>query len=184
MSLRPVENIPRFFRLLCCVLAVTSPLMCAADDTAALSDLARSSFVHCAFYRHYDTDPATGEPLLVEGEGDALMFFEGIDIGHARARAIYTRIAGQRSVVMIRTGKALHFIDNVAGMYIMTTIYSCLEYGANGRCVTYGAVKSMSFDSSVLTEPDRVYEATRADADLGFCDHSFIGAQPAAHDLR
>jgi len=158
--------------------------MCVADDAAALSDLVKSGFVHCAFYRHYDTDPQTGDPLLVEGEGDALMYFEGIDISHARARAIYTRLAGQRSVTVIRTGKALHFIDDVAGMYVMTTIYSCLDYNERGMCITYGAVNSTLFDPAVLTEPDRVYEKIRTDADLGFCDHSFISVREAAHDPR
>jgi len=155
-----------------------------ADDNGALSDLAKSHFVHCAFYRHYDTDSITGDPLLVEGEGDALMYFEEIDISHARARAIYTHIAGQRSVTVIQTGKALHFIDNIAGMYIMTTIYSCLDYNQHGKCVTYAAVNSMLFDPAVLTEPDRVYEKIRTDADLGFCDRSFVGLQEAADHSR
>jgi len=174
----------RILRFLCFGLAIVMSPMCVADDGGALSDLATSRFVHCAFYRHYDTDPQTGDPLLVESEGNALMYFEDIDISHARAREIYTHIAGQRSVTVIQTSKALHFIDNVSGMYIMTTIYSCLDYNEHGKCVTYGAVNSTLFDPAVLTEPDRVYEKIRTDADLGFCDRSFIGVQEAAHHPR
>jgi hypothetical protein len=141
--------------------------------------------VHCAFYRHYDTDPQTGDSLLVVGEGGALMYFEDIDISNARARAIYTRIAGQRSVTVIQTSNALHFIDNVSGMYVMTTIYFCIDYNEDGKCVTYGAVNSTLFDPTVLTEPDSVYEKIRTDDDLGFCDCSFfIGVQEAAHHPR
>lgn len=160
------------------------PPPCVADDAAALSDLAGSRYIHCAFYSHYDTDPVTGQPLLVEGQGDALIYFEGVDVDHARAREIYTRIAGQRSVTVIRTPKALHFIDDVAGMYVMTTIYSCLDYNAHGRCVTYGAVNVRLFDPAVLTDPDRVYETVWPDAEPGFCDRSFINVREAAHRPR
>ena len=79
--------------------------------------------MHCAFYRRYDADPQTGDSLLVVGEGGALMYFEDIDISNARGRAIYTHIAGQRSVIVMQTSNALHFIDNVSGKYVMTTIY-------------------------------------------------------------
>jgi hypothetical protein len=122
---------------------------------------------------------------VVEGEGDALLNFEDIDISYVRARAIYTLIAGQRGVTVIQTSKALHFIDNVSGMYVMTTIYSCLDYYENNKCVSYGAVNSILSDPTVLTEPNSAFEKIRTDADLGFCDCSFfIGVQEAAHHPR
>jgi len=165
-------------------IALAVPLSCMAANVAALKDLAGSRYIHCAFYSHYDTDPLTGQPLLVEGEGDVLMYFEDVDIAHARARAIDTRIAGERNITVIRTSKALHFIDNVAGMYVMTSVYACLDYNKNGRCVTYGAINARVFDPDVLTDPDKVYERIRVDAELGFCDRSFIGIQEAAHSPR
>ena len=157
---------------------------CAVENTD-FTYLARSRYVHCAFYKGYETDPATGGPIMVEGRADSLMHFQGVDAGHSTARAIYTRLAGARDVTVIQTGKALHFIDNVAGMYVMTTVHSCLEFDEKrGACIMYGAVNSRVFDSSVLNDPDKVYEKIKGQADPGFCDYSFIGTQEAATGKR
>jgi hypothetical protein len=51
----------------------------------------------------------------------------------------------------------------------------------SGVCITYGATQSRHFDARVLTDPDAVYEEWKASADVGFCDHSFIGIQEASH---
>jgi hypothetical protein len=40
------------------------------------------------------------------------------------------------------------------------------------------------FDTSVLTNPDYVYERIKKDADPGFCDHSFISTQAATEPRR
>jgi hypothetical protein len=156
----------------------------AADHTD-FTNLAKARYVHCAFYKSYETDPATGGPIMVEGKADMLMHFQGVDAKHATARAISTRMSGMRNVTVIQTDKAIHFIDNVAGMYVMTTVHTCLDYDEKrGVCATYGAVNSRLFDSSVLNDPDKVYEKIKNEAEPGFCDQSFIGLQEAAHDAR
>ena len=175
---------PRFRSLILAAVALGfAGAACAADNTDFAS-LARSRYVHCAFYKGYETDPATGGPIMVEGKADSLMHFQRGD-GHSAARAIYTRLAGARTVTVIRTGKALHFIDNVAGMYVMTTVHSCLEFDEKrGACIMYGAVNSRVIDADVLSDPDMVYEKIKRNADPGFCDYSFIGVQEAATDKR
>ena len=156
----------------------------AADHTD-FTNLAKSRYVHCAFYKGYETDAATGDPIMVEGKADSLVHFQNVDVAHAKARAIYTRMSGSHEVTVIQTDKALHFIENVAGMYMMTSVHSCLEYDEKrGACVMYGAVNSRLFDSAVLNEPDKVYEKIKNDADPGFCDYSFIGIQEAASGTR
>lgn len=163
---------------------VVAGAACAADVTD-FTYLARSRYVHCAFYKGYETDPVSGGPIMVEGKADSLMHFQGVDAKQSTARAIYTRLAGARTVTVIQTGKALHFIDNVAGMYVMTTVHSCLEFDEKrGACVMYSAVNSRVFDSSVLNDPDEVYERIKGKADPGFCDYSFIGVQEAASGKR
>ncbi len=157
-------------------------LPAVAADYADFNNLAHSRYVHCAFYKNYDTDPATGDPIMVEGRGIALMHFQGIDDAHGSAHAIYTRMAGQRDVVVRHTAKAIHFIDNVGGMYLLTTIHNCLDYDdRRGICVTYGASQARVFDPLVLQDPDAVYEKIKASMEPGFCDHSFVGVQEAAH---
>ena len=157
---------------------------CAVDNND-FTYLARSRYVHCAFYKGYETDPVTGGPIMVEGRADSLMHFQGVNAQQSTARAIYTRLAGARDVTVIQTGKALHFIDNVAGMYVMTTVHGCLEYDEKrGACIMYSAVNSRVFDPDVLQDPDGVYEKIKHKADPGFCDYSFIGVQEAATGKR
>ena len=164
-------------------LVVAAALACPAlaGEATDFSKLARARFVHCAFYKDYDRDPATGDPIMVEGRGDALMHFQNVDEAKASALAIYTRMAGKREVVVRHTPKAIHFIDNVAGMYLLTSVYSCLDYDERrGLCVTYGASHARVFDTEVLKDPDAVSEKIRTIAEPGFCDQSYIGLREAA----
>ena len=150
-------------------------------ERSDFSNLARAPFVHCAFYKNYETDPVNGDPIMIEGRSNSLMHFQRIDEVHESARAIYTRMAGTRNVVMRHTAKAIHFIDNVEGMYLLTTVHNCLDYDdKRGLCVTYGASLARLFDPAVIRDPDAVYEKIKANAEPGFCDHSFFGIK-AAH---
>lgn len=155
----------------------------AAVPAAAgeFDNLARSRFVHCAFYTSYDVDAATGSLVLTEGRSDSLTHLQRIANVRDRARAIYTGVAGSRDVAVIDTGKRLHFIDSMAGMFLVTTVYSCIERDdVRGVCLTYGAMQARHFDSRVLLEPDKVFEEIRSGAEPGFCDYSFIGLREAA----
>lgn len=151
----------------------------AADGAAAFGNLVQSRYVHCAFYRAYEVDRTTGDLLLVEGRSNSLTHFQAIRDGNARQ--ISTRVAGARNVRVMNSGKYLHFVDEVAGMYVLTTIYDCLDRDPkSGTCISYGATQSRHFDPRVLTDPDAVYEALKEISDPGFCDHSFIGMQEAS----
>lgn len=151
----------------------------AADGAATFGNLVQSRYVHCAFYKAYEVDRSTGDLLLVEGRSDSLTHFQAIHDGSARQ--ISTRVAGARNVTVMNSGKYLHFVDRVAGMYVLTTVYGCLDRDPkSGTCVSYGATQSRHFDSRVLTDPDAVYEALKEISDPGFCDHSFIGMQEAS----
>lgn len=164
-------------------LALTAALLlpCAgigAESGSPFDKLVQSRLVHCAFYKAYEVDRLTGDLLMTEGHANSLTHFQGIRDG--RARQITTRMAGAREVRVIRDGKYLHFVDDVAGMYILTTVYGCIDHDKHGVCVTYGAMQSRHFDSRVLTDPDAVYEALQDSAEPGFCDHSFINTQEAS----
>ncbi len=163
-----------------CIAAVLGALVVMAPAAAGeFSNLVQSRFVHCAFYKNYEVDPVTGNLLLVEGKSDSLTHYQAIDA--ERARSIDTRMAGAREVRVVQTDKHLHFIDNVAGMYIVTTVYSCIERDERrAACLIYGAVNARHFDSRVLLEPDKVFAELRESSDPGFCDYSFIGVQEAS----
>jgi hypothetical protein len=150
----------------------------AADTVSAFSNILQSRYVHCAFYKSYETDHASGDLVLVEGRSQSLTHFQAIHDG--QARQISTRVAGARDVRVISSGKYLHFVDHVSGMYVLTTVYGCIDRDPkSGTCLSYGAMQSRHFDSRVLLEPDAVYEALKDSSDPGFCDHSFFGIQEA-----
>ena len=150
----------------------------AHAQSAAFDNLVQSRYVHCAFYKAYQVDRATGDLVLVEGHSDTLTHFQGIEGDHARQ--ITTRTAGAREVRVAHTAKYLHFIDEMAGMYVLTTVYGCIDHDKRGICVTYGAMQSRHFDARVLSDPDAVYERLKGSSDPGFCDHSFVGIQEAS----
>ncbi len=154
----------------------------AHAQNATFDNLVQSRFVHCAFYKAYETDRASGDLVLVEGRSNSLTHFQGIEGNHARQ--ITTRMAGARDVRVARTAKYLHFIDHIAGMYVLTTVYDCIDRDKRGVCVTYGAMQSRHFDPRVLSDPDAVYEALKDSSDPGFCDHSFVNVQEASRGGR
>lgn len=159
-------------------LAASVPAV-AGDASPSFEHLVRSPMVHCAFYRDYDIDPQTGNRLLVEGRSNSLTHYQR-QRGE-RVRSIDTRRAGAVDVQVVQ-GRYLHYIERNAGMYVVTTVYACLERDAQSDlCINYGAVNARHFDARVLREPDRVYEELQALAEPGFCDHSFIHLQEAAH---
>lgn len=164
---------------LCAGLVLAFPAAFAAAGTSQFDNLVQSPFVHCAFYRQYDIDPQTGDRLLVEGRSNSLTHYQRLD--DERMRSIDTRRAGAQAVRVLRGSKYLHLVEYSAGLYVVTTIYACLERDAQGVCINYGAVNARHFDARVLRDPDAVYEALQAGAEPGFCDHSFIHLQEAAH---
>ena len=155
-----------------------APASALAADVSPYANLVQSRYVHCAFSKSYDRDPATGDRIMVEGRSQSLTHFQGIRDGSARQ--ISTQTAGARNVKVVNGRKYLHFVDAMAGMYVLTTVYGCLDRDArNGACVTYGATQSRHFDPRALTDPDAVYEAMKAGASPGFCDHSFVNMEAA-----
>lgn len=160
------------------VLAESMPAA-AGDVSRSFEHLVSSPMVHCAFYREYDIDPQSGNRLLVEGRSNSLTHYQRQR--GARVRSIDTRRAGAVDVQVV-LGRYLHYIERTAGMYIVTTVYACLERDPQSDiCINYGAVNARHFDPRVLREPDKVYEELQALAEPGFCDHSFIHLQEAAN---
>lgn len=171
------------------LLATLGMALCAAGPAAAqqaevaqFEILATSPYVHCAFYRQYEIDARTGERLLVEGASDSLTHYQRQG---GRLRSIDTRRAGARDAQLLRGKKYLHFVERSAGLYVVTTVYACLERDARSdQCVNYGAVNARHFDARVLVDPDKVFEELQAHAEPGFCDHSFLHVQEAARGSR
>lgn len=160
------------------LLLAVLPAAVMAAEAPGFEHLATSPYVHCAFYRGYDIDSLTGDRLLVEGRSNSLTHYQRQRDGSVRA--IDTRRAGAGEARMVQ-GRYLHYIERSGAMFIVTTIYACLARDPQSdRCINYGAVNARHFDPRVLREPDQVYEELQAQAEPGFCDHSFIHLREAA----
>jgi len=142
-----------------------------ADD---FDDLVNATTIHCEFFA--SARPADA-PIARAGAStpEVLVHYAGMSRDRTRARVVSTRRAGSREVTVVRTDKAVHFVDHAAGVYMVTTVFGCNErdWRTNARrCVSFGAVNSRHFDTSVHWQPDLVFERYRHLASHGFCDHS------------
>jgi len=177
MNFAPASSVFRGFTLWL-LLSVAAPAAAQQAGVAQFENLATSPFVHCAFYSDYDIDPDTGNRLLVEGNARSLTHYQR---RHGRLQSIDTRRAGARDARLLRGKKYLHFIEHSAGLYVVTTVYACLERDARtDACINYGAVNARHFDARVLRDPDAVFEELQAHAEPGFCDHSFMHLREAS----
>ena len=147
----------------------------AAQPAKDFDDLVNAQAIHCEFFaplRPADA-PADHEARAPE----LLVHYAGMNRERTRARVVSTRRAGSREVAVVRTPKAVHFVDHAAGIFMVTTVFACNEREQRSnarRCVSFGAVNSRHFDARVLWQPDDVFERYRHLASHGFCDHSAI----------
>ena len=145
-----------------------------AQPASDFDALVNAPAIHCEFYpgvRPADAPVSGTEPIVPE----VLVHYGGMNRDRTRARVVSTRGAGSREVVVMRTEKGVHFVDHVAGVFMVTTVFACNEREQRSsarRCVSFGAVNSRHFDASVHWQPDDVFERYRHLANHGFCDHS------------
>jgi len=158
------------------VVGIDAALAAGAQPDMDFDDLVKARSIHCEFFpslRPADM-PFGGSDDL---RADVLVYYGGMNRERTRARVLSTRRAGSREVVVVRTNKAIHFVDHVAGMFTVTTVFGCNQrdsHTSTRRCLSYGAVNSRHFDASVHWQPDSVFERYRHLASHGFCDHSFV----------
>jgi hypothetical protein len=140
--------------------------------------LTRARFIHCAFFR---AEPlAERDAAPPERKAEVLLHYQSDGRSQDRWRVISTRASGARDIRVVRTERAVHFIDRLSGMYSVTTVFGCNardRRAAHRPCVTYGAIHALHFDASVYHQPDRVFDALKPSASHGFCDHSFAGIE-------
>ena len=144
--------------------------------TKDFDELVNAIGIHCEFYpasRPADEPISAGSAAAPE----VLVHYAGMNRDRTRARVVSTRGAGSREVVVVRTERAVHFVEHAAGMFMVTTVFGCNERDLRTdahRCTSFGAVNTRHFDASVNWQPDQVFERYRHLASHGFCDHSFI----------
>ncbi len=157
------------------VVGIDLGLAAGAQPGTDFDDLVKARSIHCEFFpsvRPVDM-PIGGND---DPRADVLVYYGGMNREQTRARVLSTRRAGSREVVVVRTDKAIHFVDHAAGLFMVTTVFGCNRRDAvnTRRCISYGAVNSRHFDASVHWQPDRVFERYRHLANHGFCDHGFV----------
>ena len=162
--------------VLCSIPALIAALGLAhgAQPANDFDELINAQAIHCEFFpgvRPAHAPLGRAEPIAPE----LLVHYGGMNRERTRARVVSTRVAGSREVVVVRTEKAVHFVDHAAGVFMVTTVFVCHEREQRSharRCISFGAVNSRHFDASVHWQPDDVFERYRHLANHGFCDHS------------
>lgn len=155
------------------VLGATALLTHSSSHADDFDDLVNATAIHCEFFA--SVRPADAPIARTDSSPEVLVHYAGMNRSRTRARVVSTRRAGSREVTVVRTDRAVHFVDHAAGVFNVTTVFGCNErdWRTNARrCVSFGAVNSRHFDASVHWQPDEVFERYRHLASHGFCDHS------------
>lgn len=102
---------------------------------------------------------------------DLLLVYEGISA--ESAQLLSTSAPGRRPVVVLATGKAVHFVERLGPSVRVTTLTGCEQRRPRRgvqTCVRFSARYAWHFDESVLSDPDRAFAALPAGATAGRCE--------------
>jgi hypothetical protein len=154
------------------VLSAAGPLR--AEN--ALDDLIDAKDVICEF--HNTGAPTSMLRSLVDGERyDMLLVIEAINRAENRARATSSKSVGTKGVRLYRTGKLVHFVQDLSESVVVTTVTGCEKWGRKAGqrlCVRYKAFNSWHFDTSVHRDPDRSFENLNTSSYYGACEPWYL----------
>jgi hypothetical protein len=173
-----LSPVPHPVRTLCTAgvflmaLAASGPL--SARD--AMDDLIEARDLICEFQ-------ITGTPrsllrrLTGDETFDMLLVIEAIDPDTGQARAISSTQAGTKSLRYYRTGSAVHFVQDLAGSVVVTTVTGCEKWGRRhdeAFCVRFRALNSWHFDTSVYRDPDKAFSKLGTSSYHGSCEPWYL----------
>jgi hypothetical protein len=142
----------------------------------ALDDLIDAKDVICEF--HNTGVPASMLRNLVEGDHyDMLLVIEAINRTENRARATSSKRVGTKGVRLYKTGKLIHFVQDLSESVVVTTITGCEKWGrkmGQRQCVRYKAFNSWHFDTTVHRDPDRSFENLKTSSYYGTCEPWYL----------
>lgn len=152
----------------------------------ALDDLIDARDLICEF--HVTGRPRSLLRRMVEGERfDMLLVIEAIDPARGGARAISSRQTGAKSLRYYRTSSAVHFVQDLAGSVVVTTVKGCEKWGRKGDaqlCVRYRALNSWHFDTTVHRDPDKSFDRLGTSSYYGSCEPWHLNGITAVEDDR
>lgn len=152
-------------RVLALLAAALAPLPAAA--AAAYDALVDAREVICEFQK-------TGAPPKRGREPDMLLVIEGIEAKAQGTRIVSSRSVGAKPVRVYPSDTGVHFVQDVSGSVIVTTVLACNEWKANqgGKraCRRFAAVNTWHFDQSVHRDPDRAFLRLPGTSYSGYCE--------------
>jgi hypothetical protein len=142
----------------------------------ALDDLIDAKDLICEF--HNTGAPTSMLRNLVEGERyDMLLVIEAINRTENRARATSSKRVGTKGVRLYKTGKLVHFVQDLSESVVVTTVTGCEKWGRKAGqrvCMRYKAFNSWHFDTTVHRDPDRSFENLNTSSYHGACEPWYL----------
>lgn len=180
-------HIPRHMRtrlIAACMLAAIA-VPCSAHD--AFDGVIEAKDLICQF-RNTGT-PRSMLRQMLEGERiDMLQVIEAIDPSSGRARSVSSKQIGAKSLRYYKTGKAVHFVQDLGESVVVTTITGCEQWGRNrddqALCVRYRALNSWHFDMSVHRDPDGAFGKLSTSSYQGSCEPWYLNGVTTVERAR
>jgi len=148
------------FALLVALLAV--PAM-AQEGPPRLADVMRTGDLICDLYKSGPYPRRSRSP-------DVLLIFDRVGSKAGAARMISSRKAGAQPVKVYGGTTGVHFVQDLNGSVVVTSLTGCDARSKGGRCVRYSTVNAWHFDQSVHRHPDRAFRQLPGTSYSGACE--------------
>jgi hypothetical protein len=171
------------FILAVCLTALAAPG--SAHD--ALDGIAEAKDLICEFKNTGSARSMLRQ--MLEGEHfDMLQVIEAIDPDSGGARSVSSRQIGTKPLRYYKTGKAVHFVQDLGQSVVVTTITGCEQWGRNREnqtlCVRYRALNSWHFDISVHRDPDAAFGKLGTSSYQGSCEPWYLNGVTTVERAR
>jgi hypothetical protein len=107
------------------------------------------------------------------GGNSLMLYIENVDAGARSARLVSSASAGARFVQVYSGDTGVHFVENVASSFKVTSILSCEAWKnlpTGRKCVRYEAVSTWHFDASVHRDADQAFLRLGTTSYRGTCE--------------
>jgi len=163
----------RYIRAVCLAIFTAAGPLYGHDS---LDGVIEAKDLICQF--HNAGAPRSMLRQMLEGEHfDMLQVIEAIDQSSGRARSVSSKQVGTKDLRYYKTGKAVHFVQDLGESVVVTTIMGCEKWGRKQEeklCVRYRALNSWHFDTSVHRDPDAAFARLGTSSYDGSCEPWYL----------
>ncbi len=151
------------WRAFAVALLAASPVHSQEPPSLGMADLQRTGDLICDLYK-------SGPYARRSRSPDMLLIFDRVGVVAGTARVFSSRKVGAQPVRIYAGATGLHFVQDLNGSVIVTTLLGCNQRSAAGRCTRYSTVNAWHFDERVHRHPDIVFRQLPGTSYSGACE--------------